>query len=144
MKYGSCLALAFFFCACDAEPSHPAPEEGDPSAPDGGAIAVNPVDDTPSPDLGVAAPTMLAAGVTARVTAGSLNLRDGAGTTAAVLTIMPCGASVAVVGGPSTTPTAGWWNVTFMGATGWASRKDLVPDAPVDPSVCGGGRRGAP
>jgi hypothetical protein len=139
MTFRSLLAVALLVGACDSPAPTAVHEEGDPSEPDGGLIPVAPVDDTSSPDLGVAAPTMLAPGVTARVTAGSLNLRDGAGTTANVLTVMPCGATVMVVGGPSTTPVAGWWNVTFMGTTGWASGKYLVPSAQFDPSVCGGG-----
>jgi hypothetical protein len=49
---------------------------------------------------------------------------------------------VQVIGGPSTTPVAGWWNVTWQSNTGWASGKYLIPDGAFDPSLCGGG--GAP
>ena len=34
---------------------------------------------------------------------------------------MPCGTSVALLDGPSSTPAAGWWNVRFGALTGWAS-----------------------
>jgi uncharacterized protein YraI len=108
----------------------PATEEGDPDAPDGGLGVIPVVDD--STDMGMAA--MLTPGSTARVTASALNLRDGAGTTFNILTTMPCGAEVDVVGGPTT----GWWNVTYLGTTGWASGKYLVPSASFDDTVCQG------
>lgn len=82
---------------------------------------------------------MLGVGGTARVTASSLNLRDGVGTGANVLVAMPCGAAVQVVGGPSTTPVAGWWNVTYASQTGRASGKYLIPDGAFDPALCAGG-----
>src|SRR5690242_19738722 len=84
----------------------PPKEEGDPNGPDGGLGLVPIVDD--GADAGTTNP-MLAAGGKARVTAGALNLRDAAGTSATILAEMPCGAEVDVLGGPSTTP-AGWWN----------------------------------
>jgi hypothetical protein len=101
-------------------------DDGDPTVADGG--------------LGGAA---LAAGGTGRVTATSLNLRDGVGTSATILASMPCGAQVALLGGPSTTPVAGWWNVRFgTSMVGWASGNYLVADAAFLPSMCGGGSDG--
>ena len=108
-----------------------APLEGDPNGPDGGLGLVPVVDD--SPDAGGS--TMLTAGGKARVTAAALNLRMAAGTSATILAMMPCGAEVDVLGGPSTTP-AGWWNVSYMMQDGWASGKYLVPSASFNPSVC--------
>jgi len=96
-------------------------------SPDGGA---------PAPDL--AGAVAIAVGGTARVTATALNLRSGPGTSNAILTAMPCGSRVAVVGGPQ----AGWWNVTYQGMTGWASGAYLVADAAFDPATCGGATDG--
>jgi cell wall-associated NlpC family hydrolase len=112
------------------------PIEGDPL--DGGADS----------GLGSAALTV---GGLAEVTASELNLRDGAGTAAAILGSMPCGTSVTLVAGPSTAP-AGWWNVRWdaPGGTliGWASGTYLVAAAAFSPSMCGstgaGGDGGAP
>ena len=89
-------------------------------------------------DLGLGSAT-LAPGGTARVTATSLNLRSGVGTSAAIETMMPCGTAVAVLGGPSTTPVAGWWNVQDGATAGWASGTYLVAEAAFSPSMCGGG-----
>jgi hypothetical protein len=72
------------------------------------------------------------------VTANSLNLRSGAGTSNSILLAMPCGSLVSVVGGPQ----SGWWNVRYSGTTGWASGTYLVPDASFDASVCAGGTTG--
>ncbi len=84
-------------------------------------------------DAGSPAPTVLAPGVTARVTAPDfLNLRNGPSSTAAILEEMACGASVTVVSGPS----GRWWEVVHSGRQGWASGVYLVPDALFDPSVC--------
>ncbi len=93
-----------------------------------------------APDAAPAQPDATAAitvGGNARVTATSLNLRSGAGTTNAVLLSMPCGSLVAVVGGPSASPTAGWWNVRYAGTTGWASGTYLVAESAFDPAICG-------
>ena len=104
-----------------------APGDGDEVTPD-----VAPDGAAGAPDLfGEAAITV---GGEARVTADTLNLRSGPGTTHAILTTMPCGATVAVVGGPTT----GWWNVTFNGTTGWASGNYLVAPSAFDPKVCVG------
>ena len=107
-------------------PPAPTPPEGDPS--DGG-----------SGSLGGAT---LAPGGTARVTANELNLRTGIGTTAAVEAAMPCGATVALIAGPSTSPAAGWWNVSYSPPTGasmsgWTSGMFLVAAAAFKPSLCG-------
>ena len=101
-------------------------EEGDPD--DGGFIPL----DSPS-DLGTVG--NLAVGSKARVTASWLNLRQAAGTDAAVVVAMPCGAQVNVVSGPSSTP-AGWWNVTYEQNTGWASGKYLVAESDFAASLC--------
>src|SRR5262245_58545977 len=90
-------------------------------------------DGDPDSDGGLGSAT-LAPGGMARVTATSLNLRNGIGTTATVEASMPCGTQVAVLDGPSTAPVAGWWNVRWDGAatgsvTGWASGTYLVADA---------------
>ena len=81
-----------------------------------------------------AEPTTTPMGATMRVTASTLNLRSGVGTTNPVLTTMPCGARVTVLDGPTT----GWWHVQYGSTTGWASGTYLVADAAFDPSVCGG------
>ena len=87
----------------------------------------------PRPD---AEPPMPVMGATMRVTATSLNLRSGPGTTNAIVTSMPCGATVTVLGGP----TSGWWNIRFNATTtGWASGAYLVAAASFDASICGGG-----
>jgi uncharacterized protein YraI len=89
--------------------------------PDGGA---------PGVDVEPAMPTM---GATMRVTATSLNLRSGVGTSNAIITSMSCGTSVTVLGGPTT----GWYNVRAGAFTGWASGAYLVAAAAFDPTVCG-------
>lgn len=98
--------------------------EGDPASGDAG--------------LGAAA---IAPGGLARVTATSLNLRDGVGTGANIVTAMPCGTQLSVLAGPSTTPVAGWWNVRWdaMARVGWASGTYLVADALFTAAMCGGG-----
>jgi uncharacterized protein YraI/predicted small lipoprotein YifL len=90
--------------------------------PDGGAPVV---------DVEPATPTT---GATMRVTATSLNLRSGVGTSNAILTVLSCGARVTVLGGPTT----GWWNIRSGAFTGWASGAYLVAEAGFDPAVCGG------
>lgn len=89
--------------------------------PDGGTAAV---------DVEVPHPTM---GMTMRVTASSLNLRSGPGTTNAIITSMACGTQVTVIGGP----TSGWWNIRTTTAMGWASGAYLVAESAFSPSVCG-------
>jgi hypothetical protein len=124
------LAILLLVFGCQGQVENP-PEEGDPDGPDGGLGLVPVVDD--SPDAGAGA--MLTPGSTARVTASALNLRASAGTSAAILVAMPCGAEVDVLGGPSSTPD-GWWNVRYQTNSGWASGKFLVPSSSFDPSVC--------
>jgi len=133
-KRGIWLLVFLAGCAGDA-----IREEGDPDS-DGGTIMIA------DEDGGASTSTMLAAGGQARVIADSLNLRDGAGTQAMILTAMPCGATVDVLGGPSTAPSAGWWNITYTAAggasapvTGWASGKYLVAAAQFSDAQCGGG-----
>lgn len=89
--------------------------------PDGGA---------PAMDVEPAMPSM---GATMRVTASSLNLRSGVGTSNPIVTTMSCGTRVTVLGGP----TSGWWNIRSGTFTGWASGAYLVADTAFDPSVCG-------
>ncbi|MDB4970027.1 MAG: uncharacterized protein JWN44_5716 [Myxococcales bacterium] len=98
--------------------------------------------------LGAAA---LAPGGMARVTATTLNLRSAVGTSATVEGSMPCGTQLAILGGPSATPVAGWWNVRWDGAanggmTGWASGNYLVAESAFSPTMCGaaGGGSGTP
>lgn len=67
-----------------------------------------------------------------RVNTGGLNLRRGVGTAYGIITAMPCGATVTVVGGP----TSGWYEVTYNGSRGWASGTYLVPEASFRATVC--------
>jgi hypothetical protein len=118
--------FAIALVGCDAAPPNASPDAGDNSStpddtPDGSA---------PAPDL---AGSAVSVGGLARVTAGSLNLRSGPGTTNSILDVMPCGATVMVIGGPS----GNWWNVTYKMETGWASGSYLVADSAFDPSFCG-------
>jgi cell wall-associated NlpC family hydrolase len=110
-------------------------------------LATDGDDGDPDSDLGLGMAT-LAPGGTARVTASTLNLRNGIGTSATIETAMPCGTAVALLDGPSSTPAAGWWNVRFGALTGWASGTYLVADAAFTPAMCGestdGGSAGGP
>jgi hypothetical protein len=81
---------------------------------------------TPTPTSTPAAPRM-------RVISGGLNLRRSVGTSGAIITAMPCGAAVTVVGGP----TSGWYNVDYNGTRGWCSGTYLTPEASYRASVCG-------
>ena len=63
----------------------------------------------------IAAPRPVAAAPATTTT--DLNLRSGPGTTFAVVLVMPSGAAVEVVGGPQN----GFYQLTYNGATGWAS-----------------------
>ncbi len=115
----------------------PAPDVA--AAPDATAPGPDADDLTPdlTPDGGATAPdvVMPAAGGTMRVTASALNLRAAVGTSAAILTSMPCGATVTVLDGPS----MGWWHVRYNTTTGWASGAYLVAAASFDMAACGGG-----
>ncbi len=119
------------------------------AVPDVPAVDVRPVSDVPvvddtsdltpdlRPDGSVAVDAeapMPTVGATMRVTATSLNLRSGAGTSNSIITSMPCGTTVTVIGGPTT----GWWNIRYGTMTGWASGAYLVLASAFDPSICGG------
>ncbi len=108
-----------------ARPRDAAPEDAGDNTPDMLPDGAPPMPDAPPP------PPM---GGTMRVTATSLNLRQGPGTTNAIVTSMPCGTEVTVLGGP----TNGWWNVRFGMMTGWASGAYLAVPAAFDPATCGG------
>ncbi len=58
-----------------------------------------------------------------------LYLRNGPGTTYGVLQVMPAGATVTIVSGPSN----GWYQVTHQGTTGWASAQYLDVDDSTGP-----------
>jgi uncharacterized protein YraI len=125
------LAALILIFGCQGQVIPPGGDgEGDPNEPDGGLGLVPVVDD--GADAGMTPPMMLTPGSTARVIASALNLRDGAGTTFNILTAMPCGSEVDVLGGPMN----GWWNVSYLMQSGWASGKYLVPSASFDPAVC--------
>jgi uncharacterized protein YraI len=134
-RFAFSIATALAGCAAPSvamdspDLAQPAEEVTPDGEPDGGA----PAPDLAGGDLG--SPSAITVGGMARVTAGMLNLRTGPGTMNMILTAMPCGAQVAVVGGPMN----GWWNVTFMGQTGWASGNYLVAESAFDSSICGGG-----
>lgn len=76
-----------------------------------------------TPSLSLAAPT-LATGQVATVAGTNgdgLNLRAGPGYDRAVLTVMPEGATVRIIGGPQTDNAGNqWWNVEWNGRSGWA------------------------
>ena len=133
MRFMMCGAV-LWVAGCGASPGvissfTDVPDAGEvtlDTPPDGGAPAA--VDSgSADPDGGVITP-----GAIARVIAGTLNLRGGAGTTNPILAVMPCAARVNVLGGPS----SGWWNVRFNGTAGWASGKYLVAESAFDPAVC--------
>ncbi|MFI5299322.1 MAG: SH3 domain-containing protein [Polyangiales bacterium] len=137
--------------ACSSGGTASPGQPSDSAAVDGGSLgetgsivdsttgeAAEPVTPDNAPDAAPAtdpdAASTIAVGGKAR-TRTNLNLRDGVGTSHAVLTVMPCGSTVDVVGGP----TSGWWNVTYSGTTGWASGTYLVAPADFLASDCGGG-----
>ncbi len=144
MRASPTISLALSACAlalvaCSSTTGTPGATDTDAGAPDATAADANDITPDDSPDAAPAesedASTALAVGSTARTTAADgLNLRTGAGTSNAILTSMPCGSQVTVVGGPTT----GWWNVKFGTQTGWASGLYLVAEAAFRPSVCGG------
>lgn len=99
-----------------------------------GACSSSPGEDL-SPDATVAPPDAPAAVRYVRVsgTGGEgLNLRSAPSTTAEVLTVMPEGAIVPVVGGP----TDGWYQLRYLQQTGSAFAQFLIE---VDPGVAKGG-----
>lgn len=96
-------------------------------------------DSTPAPAPAQPAPTPAPAPVnnaigdtvvgTMYVSTG-LNLRSGPDTSNSVLTIMPGGATVSVMGDP----VSGWYPLTFAGTKGWAFGDYLQTTAPVLPT----------
>lgn len=64
-----------------------------------------------------------------------LNLRSGPGTSNSVLTVMPGGATVSVMGDP----VNGFYPLTFAGTKGWASGEYLQSAAPAVPAPPSGG-----
>jgi hypothetical protein len=86
-----------------------------------------PMETPPPPPPGGVAPRM-------RVIASFLNLRMSPSASAAVISVMNCGESVQVVGGP----TSGWYNITVNGRRGWASGNFLLPESSFRTSMCGG------
>jgi hypothetical protein len=125
LALAACLALV---AACGPKTSSPNGEDGDGTA----MPPAPPSENGPSSNLTI--------GSVARVTADFLNLRQAVGTSALVLTEMPCGAGVHVISGPSTGDTPGWWEVSYVAATtyqGWASGKYLIDDASFVPESCG-------
>jgi hypothetical protein len=134
--------------AVDAAPdTSPAPgDSGDSGGGGDGAVAtmdgaagtMDGDDLTPDqdPDSSAAAadanvPTLVVGG-NARVTATALNLRTGVGTSNAIITSMPCGSQVGLLGGPS----SGWWNVRYGMDMGWASGAYLIAESAFDPAIC--------
>ncbi len=59
-----------------------------------------------------------------------LNLRSGPGTSNSVITVMPAGATVSVMG----SPVSGFYPLTFAGTKGWASGEYLQSTAPAVPT----------
>lgn len=108
----------------------PAMDAGVPDADEDLTPDLRPDGSAPAVDV---EPMMPTTGGTMRVTASSLNLRTGVGTSNAIVTTMSCGTRVTVLGGPS----GGWWNIRTGTYTGWASGAYLVTDAAFDASVCG-------
>jgi murein DD-endopeptidase MepM/ murein hydrolase activator NlpD len=111
--------------------------EGDDEAGDLPGVDEPQTDDTMS--YSAASATV---GGTARVvnTGGlGLRLRSGPGTGHAILTVMPEGAEVKVIGGPS----SGWYHATTSSKTGWCYGAYLVPSSSSSgsntPGLGGGG-----
>jgi cell wall-associated NlpC family hydrolase len=88
-------------------------------APDGPLTAVDDVDDGEAVGTTTAA---LTANAKMRATA-NLNLRKGAGTSYAVVAVIPSGSLVTLL---STTSKSGFLNVQFNGTSGWSSAKYLA------------------
>ena len=72
-------------------------------------------------------------------TGNGLNVRQSAGTSAPVATVVPDGTRLTVVGGPQAANGLTWWNVQSATVTGWAAEQFLAkpqaepdPDAPVN------------
>ncbi len=108
MSFRSVLVISVFLTACIGDAPPDLPESAEPG--DG-------VDD--SGDAPTTETLRATVGTSARV-AGTegvgLRLRSGAGSTFAVIRVMPEGATVQVLAGP----TMGFYRVTYSGSTGWA------------------------
>lgn len=89
---------------------------GDDAEPEGPLSAVD--DSDPAGPIN----TMLTANTTMRTTA-NLNLRKGAGTSFAVLAVIPSGTVVTLL---SATPKSGFLNIQFNGTAGWSSATYLT------------------
>jgi uncharacterized protein YgiM (DUF1202 family)/uncharacterized protein YvpB len=63
----------------------------------------------------------------------NLNLRQGPGTSYAILKVMPKGATVTIRTGPS----GGWYQVDYQGVTGWASAQYLSVGTGTTPPTTG-------
>lgn len=108
-----------------------------PAPPPPPAMPVTPPPSEPSTPSTPSTPMMTATrpspvGINLRVTASSLNLRRGPGTSYGIVDVMSCGESARVLA----LPVSGWWNVEYQGATGWASSTFLQTDATFNPAVC--------
>lgn len=139
MRSAASVLGCLFFAACSGMVSPHGSDGG------GGTVDLGPAPEGDPGDAGGGSlgGATLTPGGTARVTANELNLRNMVGTSGTVEAAMPCGATVKLIAGPSTTPAAGWWNVTFSPAaggsmTGWASGTYLVAAAAFTPAMCGG------
>ncbi len=74
-------------------------------------------------------------------TGNGLRIRSAPNTDGAILTTVPDGTSLTVLGGPQDGSGLVWWNVQFGSITGWAADQFLAkpapepaPDAPVNPA----------
>ena len=135
LRFAVAACALALLSGCGPTTLHVPGEDGDGE----GAPGSPPSESGPSANLTV--------GSNARVTADFLNLRDAAGTTGKVLAQMPCGSNVAVLDGPTTAPTAGWWQVQYVGDTtlvGWASGKFLVDNSSFLVESCGQVTPGGP
>ncbi len=83
---------------------------------DGDAPLIAADDSSPAVDIADVSLAEVSAAALLQATA-NLNLRKGPGTGYAVLKVIPKGATVARVAGPS----KGWYEVRFNGTTGWSS-----------------------
>jgi hypothetical protein len=86
---------------CFAGCAQPMIDDGDPDSPDTTLVVES---------------ASIAAGSQATVTASSLNLRSGPGTSYSIIDTMPHGATVDVLGFQSS-----WYQVTYNGESGWCS-----------------------
>lgn len=97
----------------------PGASEGDVGDPGDAPLAA--VDDADAESFVVTEPAVLA-GATMRTTA-NLNLRKGAGTSYAVLAVIPSGTTVTLL---DATAKSGFYNIKHNGTAGWSSAKYLV------------------